>query len=158
MKTGYTMKNKIKKIKEIVFTCAQPFNIEIVSVQFVKEGGMRILRVIARKDSVLTVEHLAELNRIISAELDKYDFIDEQYYLEVSSEGLERELKTDIDIKNSIGEYICIRGYRKIADKKEIYGTLVDFSNDVLIVDCEQNNKISINKKDISKIRLAVKL
>ena len=152
------MKVKMKNIKEIAQICAQNLDIEIVSVEFVKEHGMKILRIIARKSPALTIEDSANLNKLISDELDKYDFIDEQYYLEVSSEGLERELKTDIDIKNSIGEYICIRGYKKIDGKKEIFGDLVNFSNNELTIYLsDQNRKITVNKNEISKTRLAVK-
>ncbi|MCK9536013.1 MAG: ribosome maturation factor RimP [Bacilli bacterium] len=152
------MNKKIKKIEEIARICAQKSDIEIVSVEFVKEQSMKILRVIARKKPALTIEDSAYLNKLISDELDKYDFIDEQYYLEVSSEGLERELKTDMDIKNSIGEYICIRGYKRIDGKKEFFGNLISFSNDELTIYLsDQKRKITINRNEISKIRLAVR-
>lgn len=152
------MKDKMRQIKEIVLNNARQDNIEVVSVDFVKEHKMRILRIIAKKEPALTVEDAARLNRLISKELDKYDYFEDQYYLEVSSEGLEKELKTEIDIRNALGEYICIRGYKKIEGKKEVFGDLISADDNIItIYDTVLKRNMTINKSEISKIRLAVK-
>jgi ribosome maturation factor RimP len=154
------MKIDMKKINEIANSCAEKLDMEIVSVEFVREFGMKILRVIARKSPVFTIDDSSALNRLISDELDKVDLIEEEYYLEVSSEGIERELKNDIEIKDAIGEYVCIRLYEKLNGKKEIYGDLISISDDEVTL--EVTNKttkdiVVLDKKKIAKIRLAVK-
>ena len=73
--------------------CAEELNLEILEVSFVKENGSRILRIIADSKGGLTIDEATALNEKISDALDREDFIDEEYFLEVSSAGLERELK-----------------------------------------------------------------
>ena len=121
---------------------------------------MKILRVIARKDPAFSIDDSSELNKLIGDELDKEDLIEEEYYLEVSSEGIEKELRNDAQIKQEIGKYVCVRLYEKLNGKKEIFGDLVDFSNDEVVLEIVDKTKkeiIKINKQKIAKIRLAVK-
>ena len=79
------MNNKLKIVEEIASKCAEDLNMEIISVDFVREYGMRILRIIARKEPVMSIDDSAALNRKISNELDKYDLFPDEYFLEVSS-------------------------------------------------------------------------
>lgn len=154
------MQNKMEIIKEIANSCASSLGIEIVSVEFVNEFGMRILRVIARKEPSLTIDDASELNRLISDELDKVDLIEEEYYLEVSSEGLERELVTDEEIKNAIGKYICVKLYQKVNGKKEFFGDLLNYENDQLtlkVVEKGRRKDLVFQKSMIAKVRLAIK-
>lgn len=154
------MQNKMEIIKEIANSCALSLGIEIVSVDFVNEFGMKILRVIARKEPALTIDDASELNRLISDELDKVDIIEEEYYLEVSSEGLERELVTDEEIKNAIGKYICVKLYQKLNGKKEFFGDLLKYENDQLtlkVVEKGRRKDLVFHKSMIAKIRLAIK-
>lgn len=157
---GVFMNDKINKITEIANNCAKTINAEIISVEYVKEFGMKILRVIARKDPTFTIDDSSDLNKLISDELDKVDLIEEEYYLEVSSEGIERELRNDKEIKEAIGEYVCIRLYEKLNGKKEIFGDLIDYSNDEIKISTLNKTKkeeMIINKSKVAKIRLAVK-
>lgn len=157
---GVFMNDKINKITEIATECAKKINAEIISVEYVREFGMKILRVIARKDPTFTIDDSSDLNKLISDELDKFDLIEEEYYLEVSSEGIERELRNDNEIKQAIGEYVCIRLYEKLNGKKEIYGDLVDYSNEEIKLSTLNKNikeEMIINKSKVAKIRLAVK-
>lgn len=154
------MKDNINKIKEIADQCAKKLEIEIISVEFVKEFGMKILRIIARKDPIFSIEDSSDLNKLISEELDKLDLIEEEYYLEVSSEGIEKELRNDNEIKQAVGEYVCIRLYEKLDGKKEIFGDLIDFSNDEIkleVINKGRKTEIIVNKSKVAKIRLAVK-
>lgn len=153
------MKN-LNKITEIANLCAKKLDMEIISVEFVREFGMKILRVIARKEPSFTIEDSSDLNKLISDELDKVDLIEEEYYLEVSSEGIEKELRNDNEIKQSIGKYVCVKLYEKLNGKKEIYGDLLDFNNDQIkleVVNKTIKEELIIDKKSIAKIRLAVK-
>jgi ribosome maturation factor RimP len=157
---GRIMNNKLKIVEEIASKCAEDLNMEIISVDFVREYGMRILRIIARKEPVMSIDDSAALNRKISNELDKYDLFPDEYFLEVSSEGIEKELRTEDEIKAAIGEYICIRTNKKIMGKKQLFGYLLAFDDEkaTLKTDIKDQTKIvEINREDILKIRLAVK-
>lgn len=154
------MKEILKKVEVIASNCAKQLEMGIVSVEYVREFGMKILRIIARKDPAMTIDDSSDLNKLISDELDKYDLIDEEYYLEVSSEGIEKELRTNLEIKNAVGEYICIKGYEKIDGKKELYGDLISFDNDTIVIlidDKGRKKEIVVEMKKVAKVRLAVK-
>ena len=157
------VKKIIEKAREIALEEASKLNLEIIDVDYVKENGIKILRIIAEGKEGLTIDESALLNNAISERIDmipERDFIEEEYYLEVSSEGLEKELRKDEDIFASIGKYICIKTYEKVDGIKEIYGDLIDYSNGVLTISYlvkTQRKQIEIQKEKISKIRLAVK-
>lgn len=154
------MEEKLKTVKEIAAKCAEELGMEIISVDFVHEYGMKILRIIARKEPVMSIDDSSALNQKISDELDKYDLFPDEYYLEVSSEGIEKELRTDAEIKAAVGEYICIRTKQKVEGKKELFGDLLAFENNKAMLKADikgQTKIIEIDRENIAKIRLAVK-
>ncbi|NLD26036.1 MAG: hypothetical protein GX661_01600 [Acholeplasmataceae bacterium] len=154
------MKNKLEIITSLAQKCAASLAMKIISVDYVREFGINILRVIASKEQVMTIDDSEALNKMLSDELDKVDLIDEEYYLEVSSEGIEKELRTDADIKQAIGEYICIRTKDRIDNKNEIYGYLLAYADNELKIQVNKKGKsseITLDKAQIEMIRLAVK-
>lgn len=149
-----------EKSLKLAEECAQKLKLRIIEVEYVFENGIKILRVITDGENGLSLDDATKLNEMLSARLDEEDFIDEEYYLEVSSEGIEKELRNDEDIKKAIGKYVFIKMYEKVDGIKEIYGDLIDFDGDILDVNYLVKNKkknIKIQKNKISKIRLAVK-
>ncbi len=154
------MKEIEKRSLEIANNCAKELNLEIIEVEYVKEFGSMVLRVIADSEGGLDINQATALNEAIGEVLDKEDFIDGEYSLEVSSPGLERELKTDADYIKYIGSYICIYTKEKVLNKNEVYGDLLDYSDGTfkLKVNLKGRMKeIEINKEIIEKVRLAVK-
>lgn len=136
------------------------YDIFIDYVEYVLENGVKILRVIVDSDSDISIDMVSELNELISNELDKEDYIDEEYYLEVSSAGIEKELRSDEAIAKAIGSYVFLKTYEKIGNQKEFYGDLVSFDGKVLGLDYLSKNikkHLDIEKEKISKIRLAIK-
>ena len=66
---------------------------ELVDVEYVKEAGSWYLRAYIDKEGGITVDDCETISRILSDWLDKEDFIEDSYILEVSSPGLGRPLK-----------------------------------------------------------------
>ena len=153
----------IDKAKAIAEKEALKLNLEIVEVDYVFENGIKILRIIADGKNGLDVDAASELNRLISDAIDlipEKDFITEEYYLEISSVGIEKELKTDEDIINNIGKYVYVKTYEKINGIKEVYGDLVSYEDGLITINYlvkTIRKQIVIQKEKISKIRLAVK-
>lgn len=136
------------------------YNLYINYVEYVLESGVKILRVIVDSSEDISIDMVSELNELISKRLDKEDFINEEYYLEVSSAGIEKELRNDDAIKKAIGSYICLKTYEKIGNQKEFYGYLVSFDGNIIGLDYLNKNvkkHLDIEKEKISKIRLAIK-
>ena len=146
--------------EKLARACAEKLDLEIVEVEYVKERGIKILRIIADSSEGLDVDKATALNQMISEALDVEDYINEEYYLEVSSPGLERELKKESDITNAIGKYICIRTYEKVENLKEIYGDLESYDGNTFVLNClikGRKKTIVVEKNKVSKVRMAVK-
>lgn len=150
----------LKKAEMIAKEEASKLGLEILEVSYVKEHGIKILRIIAEKDDGLNIDDSSNLNMAISSRLDEVDLIDEEYYLEVSSAGIERELKSTTDINNALGKYIYIKLFEKVDGQKEIYGDLIEVHDNQLVIASKikgQPKTFDIDRNKISKIRLAVK-
>lgn len=159
------MNNKIQKIRAIAIEKANQLNLEIVDVEWVNEFGTYILRIIADTKEGLTIDESAALNEAMSEVLDELDMIEEEYMLEVSSPGIERELKTEEDYINNLNQYVHIdfNTHFMISAKNKVLdleGYLRNYLNNVFEI--EYNNKgqikkLSIDKEQIKLIRLAIK-
>ena len=154
----------MNKYEEKTFLLVSPIcakhNLELVEVEWAKEYNTFFLRIIIDKEGGVNVDDATVVSEELSPLLDKEDFIKEEYMLEVSSPGIEKELKTDKDIVSSIGEYVHISLYVKKDNFKEIEGYLTSIDNDNLTIDAlikGRKKEYTFNKKEISKIRLAIK-
>ena len=149
------MKNYVSKAKEIAKSCAANLNLYIKKVEFVCESGVYILRIIAnKKDGIFDIDDCTRLNEAISAELDKADFIEEEYMLEVSSPGAEEELESEEDIKENINSYIHIDLIKPIEIMKginihDIEGTMIGVNDDNIVLSI--NLKGRIKKQIVEK-------
>ncbi len=154
------MNSIVEKVKLIAEEYANKLEYKVVKVTFEKEDNMKMLRVTIKNNPRFDIDECTKLFELISNRLDEEDFIDEEYYLEVTSEGLEKELETDEDIKDAIGEYIYVKLYEKVDSIKEVYGDLISFDGDTLIIsymDKTRKKQLEVQKNKICKIRLAVK-
>ncbi|HPT89139.1 MAG TPA: ribosome maturation factor RimP [Bacilli bacterium] len=150
------METMLEKAKRIAEQEAEKLGLEIVSVSFVKEYGMKILRVVADKEFGLTLEDSERLNLAMRKVLDEDDITDEDYYLEVSSVGAERQLKTRREIEHAIGRYVSIK-----TDKGKFFGDLVEVTDDSLTLRINNKGRMSktvFKNANIQEIRLAVKI
>ena len=160
------MKNYVSKAKEIATLCAANLNLYIKKVEFVCESGVYILRIIAsKKDGIFDIDDCTRLNEAISDELDKADFIEEEYMLEVSSPGAEEELESEEDIKENINSYIHIDLIKPIEIMKginihDIEGTLEEVNEEDILLKINLKGRIKkqkIEKDNIKLIRKAIK-
>lgn len=134
---------------------------ELVDVEFVKEGKSWFLRVFADKIGGIDLEDCAFISEQLSERLDAItpDPIPQAYFLEVSSPGAERPLKTQNDIDHAIGKYIHASFYQAIDGMKFIEGTLAKCDNEVLtlsVKDKTRRRTVEIPRKAIAKLRLAI--
>lgn len=104
----------------------------IYDVEYVKEGGLYFLRVFADKDGGIDLDACEEISRALSEVLDEKDPIKQNYYLEVSSPGIERKLKTKEHFERYIGETIDIGLYKAVGGSKQLTGVLKGFKDGVI--------------------------
>lgn len=150
-------RKKIEELtREIVLQIVEDYNFELVDVEFVKEGSQRFLRIFIDKPGGITIEDCQKVSERLSDRLDEIDPIEENYYLEVSSPGLDRPLKTENDYKKSLGKEVEISLYKPIEGKKKFIGKLKNYDEATVTIELDQGNIITINRKDLAKINLAV--
>lgn len=128
---------------------------ELVDVEYVKEVGVWYLRAYIDKEGGITVDDCEVISRLLGEWLDKEDFIDDSYILEVSSPGLGRPLKKEKDFARSIGKEVEVRLYKPLNKQKEYTGTLASYDAATVTVTLEDGNNLAFQKSDIALIRLA---
>ncbi|WP_353095270.1 ribosome maturation factor RimP [Tissierella praeacuta] len=136
---------------------AEELKYELVDVEFVKEGSNHFLRVYLDKPGGINLDDCQKMSQLLSDKLDEKDPITVPYYLEVSSPGLDRPLKTDKDLKRNLGKEIEIKLYEPMNGKKIIEGTLESYEETLIIVKTEIDEIIEISRQSIALIKLAVK-
>lgn len=136
-------KNIASKINELGF--------EIEYVENVQEVGNNVIRVVLDKENAsISIDDCELVSRAIEDTVDK--LVSKEYVLEVSSPGLERQLKNISLYKKYEGKEIFVKLFKKIDNKKEFTGILqsVDTQNNIINVKLEDGNEMNLNIADIS--------
>lgn len=157
MKGGFiTKKADIEaKATEMVTPIVEANKLELVDVEYVKEGSDYYLRIYADKEGGITIGDCEIVNRAMSDLLDEDDFIKDAYILEVSSPGLTRPLKKEKDFARSIGKPVEVKTFSKINGCKEFEGELKEYDEETVTIILENEEALKISRKEISMIRLA---
>lgn len=136
---------KLDNIENIINQKIQKEGFELEYVEFVKEGDNNILRVVIdKKDGNVSIDDCEKISRLIEDDIDKN--INNEYVLEVSSAGLERQLKNIKLYKKYIGNEIYVKLYKKQEYGKEIVGILKDANdNNITLIVNETNIVVDIN-------------
>ena len=143
----------LEKVKKALQDFSDKNNLKLYEVTYHKND--QTLSVLF--DEKFDMEKLEEVSGKVSDLLDKYeDEFENNYFLDVSTIGVERPIRNEEELKEAVGSYI----YVKTKDKEEYYGDLKSFNNGVLSLDVNDKNKVknySIEYKNVKKVRYAVK-
>lgn len=134
-----------KRLRPII----ENLNYDLYDVQFVKEGKDYYLRIIIDKDGTIDIKDCEIVNNAINDILDEEDYIKEQYYLEVSSPGLERILRKKEHFLKQIGNEINVKLFKAINKEKELKGILKEYNDNEIILS-QDDNDIKIDLKNIA--------
>lgn len=141
-----------EKVENLIEEKVQSLGYELYDVEYVKEGKDYYLRVYIDKDTGISLEDCELVSNNITDMLDKEDYIKEQYFLEVSSPGIERVLKKDRHLKNNIGAKIQIKLFKPERGKKQHEGILEKFDENAIEID-EDGIKVKLERKNIGQIK-----
>ena len=137
------------KVEDLVTPKIEKLGYEVYDVEYVKEGKNYFLRIYIDSPKGIDLNDCEKVNNEIMDLLDETDYIKEQYFLEISSPGIEKNLRKDKHLKNNIGTEINIKLFKKDENgKKEYHGILKDFNEDYIIID-----NINIERKNIAQIK-----
>lgn len=128
---------------------------ELVDVEYVKEAGNWYLRAYIDKEGGITVDDCEVISRILSDWLDKEDFIQDSYIMEVSSPGLGRPLKKDKDFERSLGDEVEIRLFKARSKQKEFTGILKSYDKENVTIEMEDGTEETFARAELALIRLA---
>lgn len=126
---GTNSKNVASTVRELIAPVASEFGYRLWDVEYVKEGTKMILRVTIDKDDGINIEDCERMHRAIDPILDEADPIEGAYYLEVSSPGIERDLRTEEHILASMGSKVELRLYAPLDGSRSFVGILAAYED-----------------------------
>lgn len=151
------MTNLEEKVESLIKEKIENLGYKLYDVQYVKEGQNYYLRVFIEKENgTINLNDCEKVNNGINELLDKADYIKEQYFLEVSSTGLEKLLRKDSHLQENIGNEVQVSLYKPIEilekKQKEFIGTIINFNEKEINFKID-NKETTIDRKSISQIK-----
>ncbi|THE14507.1 ribosome maturation factor RimP [Bacillus timonensis] len=154
------MSKKVTQIvEELVIPILTELQMELVDVEYVKEGKDWFLRVFIDSQKGVDIEDCGTVSEKLSEKLDEIDPIPYNYFLEVSSPGAERPLKKMNDFEKAIGKQVYVKTYEPIDGEKIFEGELASFDGSIITINImvkTRKKSVEIPYEKIANARLAV--
>ncbi|MGC7870539.1 ribosome maturation factor RimP [Desulfosporosinus sp. FKB] len=144
-----------QQIALLVEPYAKEKGLELVDVEYIKEGAHWYLRLFIDKEGGVDMDDCAEMSHAVSDMLDEKNPIPQAYMLEVSSPGLERPLKKDGDFIRFQGRLVTVHTTSLVQGYNEFTGNLVGLIDGEIVLEHE-NNRISIPRALAKNTHLAL--
>lgn len=142
-----------EKVESLVKPKIEELGYILYDVEYIKEAKDYYLRIFIDRPEGINIQDCEKVNDIVNPLLDKADYIKDQYFLEVSSPGIERILRKDEHLKQNIGTEILVKLFQKDEmGKKEQQGILKSYDQNKIIIE-QPSEEISIERKNISQIK-----
>ncbi|MCR4777997.1 MAG: ribosome maturation factor RimP [Lachnospiraceae bacterium] len=145
-----------QRFEKMLMPIVEENNFELVDVEYVKEAGTWYLRAYIDKEGGFSVNDCEFVSRKVSDLLDKEDFIEDAYILEISSPGLGRALKKEKDFARSIGKEVDVKLYKAINKQKDFTGVLDSYDSEKVTLKFSDDSAMDFLRKDIAQIRLSI--
>ena len=146
-----------ERVETLIKPTIENIGYDLYDVVYAKEGKNYFLRVFIDKPKGIDLEDCEKVNNAINDLLDEADYIKEQYFLEVSSPGIERVLKKDRHIEQNIGKEVQVKLFQKDEKgKKEYHGILRKFREETITVEITGETDVELiefERKNIAQIR-----
>lgn len=140
-----------EKIENLTSGIIKNLGYNLYDVEYVKEGKDYFLRLYIESENGIDLNDCEKVSNEVTEILDKEDPISEQYFLEVSSTGVEKNLRKDKHLQANIGNEIQIKLFKQLDGQKTYKGILKDFNKESLTIFI--NEDIKIDRKNISQIK-----
>ncbi|MBC2721992.1 ribosome maturation factor RimP [Desulfosporosinus sp.] len=142
-----------KQIESIVEPLVKEKGLELVHVEYVREGAHWYLRLYIDKDGGVDMDDCSAVSHVVSEMLDQKNPIPQAYMLEVSSPGLERPLKKEEDFVRFQGSLISVHTTTQHQGFKKFSGNLVGLINDEIVLEYN-NERVAIPRSIVKKAHL----
>lgn len=156
--------NYEQRTEQLILPILEEHHFELVDIEFVKEAGSWHLRAYIDKEGGITIDDLTLVNHALSDLLDREDFIDESYILEVSSPGLLRPFKKPKDYIRNVGQDVEVKLFAPITweqdgkkyTDKEFIGILEKYEDGKVWIGFGEDDALELETKNIALIRKSV--
>lgn len=138
-----------EKVEELIKNKIEDIGYSLYDVEYAKEGPNYYLRIYIDSKKGIDLNDCEKVSNEINDMLDEANYIKEQYFLEVSSPGIERILRKDKHLEQNIGEIVEVKLFKKDElGNKNYTGRLINFDTNSIIID-----EVKIERKNISQIK-----
>ena len=145
--------NTVQAVSALAQPIAEQLGLSVWDVRFEKEGAGWYLRIFIDKDGGVSIDDCVDFTHAINEPLDEADLIEPAYCLEVSSPGIERELRRDEHFSACIGQKIKLKTIRPVDGAREFSGVLAGYENGAITLNADGETKTFL-KKDVSWVKL----
>lgn len=148
------MANIENKVEAVIKGTIENLGYDLYDVEYAKEAKNFFLRIYIDNVKGISLEDCEKVSNEINELLDKANIISEQYFLEVSSPGIEKILRKEKHLESNIGTKVEIKLFKKDdAGNKTYIGILKSFDNQKIEVETEENKITGIERKNIAQIK-----
>ena len=138
-----------EKVEELLKDKIENIGYNLYDVEYAKEGQNYYLRIFIDSPKGIDLNDCEKVSNEINEILDQADYIKEQYFLEVSSPGVERILRKDSHLAQNLGKQVEVRLYKKDENGNKNYiGELKAFDNDTITID-----QFKFDRKNIAQLK-----
>lgn len=143
----------IEKIEKIVTPVVNEMGLSLVDIEYMQDGGYWYVRIyVENLNGEITLEECAAISGKIDEDVDK--LIEQRFFLEVSSPGIERPLKKIEDFIRFKGEKIKVSLKHKINDKKSFEGIITECKDNIIFLEIEEENIVEIPFLEVKKANI----
>ena len=143
----------IEKIEKIVTPVVNEMGLSLVDIEYMQDGGYWDVRIyVENLNGEITLEECAAISGKIDEDVDK--LIEQRFFLEVSSPGIERPLKKIEDFIRFKGEKIKVSLKHKINDKKSFEGIITECKDNIIFLEIEEENIVEIPFSEVKKANI----
>lgn len=145
--------NTAEKVRGLIEDTVNELGYRIWDVDFSKIGTEKHLEITIDSDNGIDINDCEKVHRAVEVIIDEADPIDEMYYLDVSSPGLERVIRTKEHFEKCVGETVEIKLFSQLDGKKGFVGELISYNreNDTVALKEKNGNVVTVDRKQISK-------
>ena len=140
------------KVEKLIKEKIENLGYELYDIEYTKEAKNFFLRIYIDSKDGISLEDCEKVSNEINEPLDKSNIIAEQYFLEVSSPGIEKILRNDNHLQNNLGQEVEIKLFKKDNEGNKSYiGKLKSFNDKQIVI--ETKEEITIDRKSIAQIK-----
>ncbi len=140
----------LKEARTIAEKIAAELGYELVDVELTKEPGGHFLRFYIDRPEGVSLNELEAYHRRILPLVENVEYD----YMEVSSPGVDRPLKTERDFERAEGETVELKTYRPVNGAKQFIGDLIGLEGDEIVLQTGEDQMMRFNRRDVAWVKV----